>query len=158
MDLYLCIHGLGGAHYGRRRLLILIVAFKIRFNLCFKFQRRNLLVNLSSFQPPAHGDNIVALSPQNPNHAIPKQIHHGFPLNAEHQCATSHSLQVAAMDMDPKLVRQLVESFNALADEVQNLTDRKTILEHKLRYAHEQVCLLLLLIFFLSSLRMAHPS
>lgn len=40
----------------------------------------------------------------------------------------------------PQLVRQLVESFNALADEVQNLTDRKTILEHKLRYAHEQVC------------------
>lgn len=45
------------------------------------------------------------------------------------------------MEMDPpQLVRQLVESFNALADEVQNLADRKTILEHKLRYAHEQVC------------------
>ncbi|KAJ4396965.1 hypothetical protein N0V93_001188 [Gnomoniopsis smithogilvyi] len=37
-----------------------------------------------------------------------------------------------------QLVQQLVESFTALADEVQNLTDRKTILEHKLRYAHEQ--------------------
>lgn len=36
-------------------------------------------------------------------------------------------------------VRTLVESFNALADEVQSLVDRKTILEHKLRYAHEQV-------------------
>lgn len=34
----------------------------------------------------------------------------------------------------------LVESFHALAGEVQSLIDRKTILEHKLRYAHEQVC------------------
>lgn len=33
----------------------------------------------------------------------------------------------------------LVDSFNALADEVQSLTDRNTILEHKLRFAHEQV-------------------
>lgn len=41
-----------------------------------------------------------------------------------------------------QLVQQLVESFTALADEVQDLTDRKTILEHKLRYAHEQVCIL----------------
>ncbi|ERS99864.1 hypothetical protein HMPREF1624_03230 [Sporothrix schenckii ATCC 58251] len=32
----------------------------------------------------------------------------------------------------------LVESFCALADEVQNLIDRKTILEHKLRFAAEQ--------------------
>lgn len=37
------------------------------------------------------------------------------------------------------LTQTLVESFNALADEVQNLSDRQTILEHKLRYAHEQV-------------------
>ncbi|KAI0200058.1 hypothetical protein F4808DRAFT_451097 [Astrocystis sublimbata] len=36
------------------------------------------------------------------------------------------------------LTLTLVESFNALADEVQNLSDRQTILEHKLRYAHEQ--------------------
>lgn len=36
------------------------------------------------------------------------------------------------------LVHTLVESFQALADEVQSLTDRKTILEHKLRFAHEQ--------------------
>ncbi|KAK3383802.1 hypothetical protein B0T24DRAFT_606299 [Lasiosphaeria ovina] len=36
------------------------------------------------------------------------------------------------------LTQTLVESFNALADEVQSLIDRKTILEHKLRYAHEQ--------------------
>lgn len=36
------------------------------------------------------------------------------------------------------LTHTLIESFNALADEVQNLTDRKTILEHKLRYAREQ--------------------
>ncbi|OAA67902.1 hypothetical protein SPI_00097 [Niveomyces insectorum RCEF 264] len=32
----------------------------------------------------------------------------------------------------------LIESFSALADEVQNLIDRKTILEHKLRFAAEQ--------------------
>ncbi|KAJ6782080.1 hypothetical protein PWT90_03158 [Aphanocladium album] len=32
----------------------------------------------------------------------------------------------------------LAESFNALADEVQTLADRKTVLEHKLRFAHEQ--------------------
>ncbi len=34
----------------------------------------------------------------------------------------------------------LVDSFCALADEVQSLIDRKTILEHKLRFAAEQVC------------------
>lgn len=37
------------------------------------------------------------------------------------------------------LTHTLVDSFNALADEVQSLTDRKTVLEHKLRFAHEQV-------------------
>lgn len=37
------------------------------------------------------------------------------------------------------VTQTLVESFCALADEVQNLTDRKTILEHKLRFAAEQV-------------------
>ncbi|CAK7564978.1 MAG: hypothetical protein SEPTF4163_002884 [Sporothrix epigloea] len=36
------------------------------------------------------------------------------------------------------VTQTLVESFCALADEVQNLTDRKTILEHKLRFAAEQ--------------------
>ncbi|KAL2757459.1 hypothetical protein ACRALDRAFT_1079669 [Sodiomyces alcalophilus JCM 7366] len=36
------------------------------------------------------------------------------------------------------LTQTLVESFNELANEVQSLTDRKTILEHKLRFAHEQ--------------------
>jgi len=36
-------------------------------------------------------------------------------------------------------VQTLIESFSALADEVQNLIDRKTILEHKLRFSHEQV-------------------
>ncbi|CAP69376.1 uncharacterized protein PODANS_1_10400 [Podospora anserina S mat+] len=36
------------------------------------------------------------------------------------------------------LIQTLTESFAALADEVQSLIDRKTILEHKLRYAHEQ--------------------
>lgn len=37
-----------------------------------------------------------------------------------------------------ELTRTLAENFNLLADEVQLLSDRKTILEHKLRYAHEQ--------------------
>ncbi|KAL2142316.1 hypothetical protein VTI28DRAFT_1325 [Corynascus sepedonium] len=37
-----------------------------------------------------------------------------------------------------QLLQTLTESFIALSDEVQALIDRKTILEHKLRYAHEQ--------------------
>ncbi|KAJ4395171.1 hypothetical protein N0V85_006651 [Neurospora sp. IMI 360204] len=37
-----------------------------------------------------------------------------------------------------QLTQTLTESFIALADEVQSLIDRKTILEHKLRFAHEQ--------------------
>ncbi|KAJ9142140.1 Golgi apparatus membrane protein tvp38 [Pleurostoma richardsiae] len=37
-----------------------------------------------------------------------------------------------------QLIQTLVDSFSALADEVQGLIDRKTVLEHKLRYAHEQ--------------------
>ncbi|KAK4105486.1 hypothetical protein N658DRAFT_520681 [Parathielavia hyrcaniae] len=37
-----------------------------------------------------------------------------------------------------RLIETLTESFVALSDEVQALIDRKTILEHKLRYAHEQ--------------------
>ncbi len=41
---------------------------------------------------------------------------------------------------DLQLIQTLTESFLALSDEVQSLIDRKTILEHKLRYAHEQVC------------------
>ncbi|KAL2256127.1 hypothetical protein VTK26DRAFT_2145 [Humicola hyalothermophila] len=36
------------------------------------------------------------------------------------------------------LIQTLTESFLALSDEVQSLIDRKTVLEHKLRYAHEQ--------------------
>ncbi|KAJ4296012.1 hypothetical protein N0V88_004714 [Collariella sp. IMI 366227] len=35
-------------------------------------------------------------------------------------------------------IQTLTESFLALSNEVQSLVDRKTILEHKLRYAHEQ--------------------
>lgn len=47
----------------------------------------------------------------------------------------------SAVAMDSRqLIQELVQSFDALADQVQDLTDRKTILEHKLRYAHEQVC------------------
>jgi hypothetical protein len=37
------------------------------------------------------------------------------------------------------LVKSLADNFNVLADEVQILSDRKIILEHKLRFAHEQV-------------------
>lgn len=36
------------------------------------------------------------------------------------------------------LTQTVADAFNALADEVQILSDRKTILEHKLRFAHEQ--------------------
>lgn len=36
------------------------------------------------------------------------------------------------------LMKALTDNFNILADEVQLLSDRKTILEHKLRFAHEQ--------------------
>ncbi|KAI0146543.1 hypothetical protein BJ166DRAFT_538052 [Pestalotiopsis sp. NC0098] len=36
------------------------------------------------------------------------------------------------------LTQTLVQSFNLLANEVQNLNDRQVVLEHKLRYAHEQ--------------------
>ena len=38
-----------------------------------------------------------------------------------------------------QLTKTLAENFNILADEVQFLSDRRTILEHKLRFAHEQV-------------------
>lgn len=38
----------------------------------------------------------------------------------------------------PQLVQTLIESFNALADEVQHLVDRKIILEAKMRWSHEQ--------------------
>lgn len=38
-----------------------------------------------------------------------------------------------------ELTKTLTDNFNILADEVQLLSDRKTILEHKLRFAHEQV-------------------
>lgn len=47
----------------------------------------------------------------------------------------------------PQLIQTLIESFNALAEEVQNLVDRKTILEHKLRFAHESVSAHLLFSF-----------
>lgn len=37
-----------------------------------------------------------------------------------------------------ELTKTLTDNFNVLADEVQLLSDRKLILEHKLRFAHEQ--------------------
>jgi hypothetical protein len=45
-----------------------------------------------------------------------------------------------------ELTRALIASFTVLADEVQHLSDRKTILEHKLRFAHEQVSIAILLL------------
>jgi hypothetical protein len=47
--------------------------------------------------------------------------------------------RIGDTDFD-QLMRTLTENFNVLADEVQLLSDRKTVLEHKLRFAHEQVC------------------
>ncbi|TVY88367.1 hypothetical protein LAWI1_G005913 [Lachnellula willkommii] len=41
-----------------------------------------------------------------------------------------------------ELTKTLIENFNLLADEVQLLSDRKIILEHKLNYAHSQYQLL----------------
>jgi len=50
------------------------------------------------------------------------------------------SLSISNVMNHARLAQILAESFSALADEVQSLIDRKTILEHKLRFAHEQVC------------------
>lgn len=47
-------------------------------------------------------------------------------------------MSVSELDYD-ELTKTLTENFNSLADEVQLLSDWKTILEHKLRFAHEQV-------------------
>jgi hypothetical protein len=38
-----------------------------------------------------------------------------------------------------ELSHNLADAFNALADEAQGLNDRRIVLEHKLRFAHEQV-------------------
>ncbi|KAJ1331164.1 hypothetical protein MN608_04622 [Microdochium nivale] len=59
-------------------------------------------------------------------HIRPQQPHDPY----QDRAATVMSSQ------DP--TQTLIESFNALADEVQSLGDRQTVLEHKLRYAHEQ--------------------
>ncbi|KAH8890972.1 hypothetical protein GQ53DRAFT_794563 [Thozetella sp. PMI_491] len=53
-----------------------------------------------------------------------------------HICAESRLVGVRTKQL--RNLFTLAESFNTLADEVQSLIDRKTILEHKLRYAHEQ--------------------
>jgi hypothetical protein len=54
---------------------------------------------------------------------------------------TSQHLKMQNEDTNiDELMKSLTDSFNILADEVQSLSDRKTILEHKLRFAHEQVC------------------
>ena len=38
-----------------------------------------------------------------------------------------------------ELTQSLADAFNTLADEAQGLNDRRIVLEHKLRFAHEQV-------------------
>ncbi|GAO13811.1 hypothetical protein UVI_02004670 [Ustilaginoidea virens] len=42
-----------------------------------------------------------------------------------------------------RLALSLADAFNALADQVQILADRKTVLEHKLRFAHEQIAVII---------------
>ncbi|KAK1600509.1 uncharacterized protein LY79DRAFT_22131 [Colletotrichum navitas] len=72
----------------------------------------------------------VSPSPQTPNTASSRHL---MPhLTCSEREDTSSGMNYI------HLTQTLVESFNALADEVQILTDRKTILEHKLRFAHEQ--------------------
>jgi hypothetical protein len=66
--------------------------------------------------------------------------HRGHDHDHDHDLHHNHHPDETTSGMSYQLLSQtLIESFNALADEVQALTDRKTILEHKLRYAHEQV-------------------
>merc|ERR1712000_97162 len=38
-----------------------------------------------------------------------------------------------------ELTQSLADAFNTLADEAQGLNDRRIVLEHKLRFAHEQL-------------------
>lgn len=46
---------------------------------------------------------------------------------------------MSSNDIDyEELIKSLTDNFGILADEVQLLSDRKQILEHKLRFAHEQ--------------------
>jgi hypothetical protein len=52
-----------------------------------------------------------------------------------------------------ELFSTLTDNFNILADEVQVLSDSKTILEHKLRFAHEQVSPLCFLVLDASHLQ-----
>jgi hypothetical protein len=61
-----------------------------------------------------------------------------FQLSSSSYLSLSHSLTAKGMAY-LHLAHTLADAFNALADEVQTLTDRKTVLEHKLRFAHEQV-------------------
>lgn len=60
-------------------------------------------------------------------------------LSKEPFLVPSHNI-MPYKDLDyEELTKTLTDNFNILADEVQLLSDRKTILEHKLRFAHEQV-------------------
>lgn len=51
-----------------------------------------------------------------------------------------------------ELTHSLTDAFNTLADEAQGLNDRRIVLEHKLRFAHEQVGLATLLFSWLRPL------
>lgn len=50
-------------------------------------------------------------------------------------CEESIGMGMSHLD----LTHSLADAFNALADEAQSLNDRRVVLEHKLRFAHEQV-------------------
>ena len=71
-------------------------------------------------------------------------------------CIPRHPYTMAWKEPDyEELTKTLTENFNILAEEVQRLGDRKTILEHKLRFAHEQVSIAISL--FLNSQSLAIP-
>lgn len=55
------------------------------------------------------------------------------------------------------LTHSLADAFTALADEAQGLNDRRIVLEHKLRFAHEQVSLILSVLSLTSFLSLHEP-
>lgn len=65
----------------------------------------------------------------------------GYPplATAHHISPSCQYLSVGMGVNDLDLAHTLADAFNTLADEVQTLADRRTVLEHKLRFAHEQV-------------------
>lgn len=69
-----------------------------------------------------------------------------------HSMSTTSYLKMQTDETEfDDLMKTLTDNFNVLADEVQLLSDRKTILEHKLRFAHEQVRMRRISFFFISA-------